>query len=394
MVSDSNIKLIVLKLSYMLASLMLVQATYILMSANTFLIFNNVIFCMGLVTCLTYSQQVKIWRGEQLNREDLYYALMIILVISLAYILFKKYDVFVLSIVTVYLFYRYIERIAFAHLIKKGAITNAYLVSVSLMIVEVACIILFIAIARENNELLVRFLYPSLIVLLAIYIFYHRRLRKYFSRSKENTIDRSSASDSILLNFHSLLLLLVVMSDRIVIDLISIDTNKNALYLLIFSYASALYGLSLGVLDARRPTFLATASSSPTLNGYLRSSAVKKAYVTTSLIFVFLSLGFIVFNSLFPIIDANGLSMFWIPLSCFFFIFHLVAYLHIYLIEKKYYFLLVTSWLSALIIKLFPLLMPNLAQLDIYMTNSIAAGLIMLVVIFAGCFKNDFPRKP
>jgi hypothetical protein len=339
-----------MKLATMAAGLVGVQLTASLFVPETFLLLNSLLFLVAIHGCLNYSVQVTTWREGGISFAAFGMVHTITLILALVFSILSGGGWFFFASVFCYVAYRGNERILFNLQITRGHITRAYGIILLGLVIEIA---VALALYAFRGAMADRFLLPSLSVLLVtipltLSLLYRGR----------PDIFRALLADKkgmLLMSAHSGLIALNVMSDRLVFSTgISSIHGYFADYLLIFSYCSAAYALTISLLEIQRPALFKITSVS--LREFLIRGDFGK-FVAIALGTTILSGGTIYCGvAIFP--GAAGIAvgaptlLFTGFLSFFFLGQAILSFLHVYCLSEKLYGLLFGSWAVSAAVRL------------------------------------------
>jgi hypothetical protein len=158
-----------------------------------------------------------------------------------------------------------------------------------------------------------------------------------------------------LMSVHSGFIALNVMSDRLVFST-GLSSIRGFLtdYLLIFSYCSAAYAMSISLLEVQRPALFkikATSLREFLICGDFRKFAIV-AFCSTTLSGGMIYFGVMLFPSAAGITHGAPTLLFTVFLSAFFFGQVILSFLHVYCLSENLFALLFGSWAVSLAVRL------------------------------------------
>lgn len=329
----------------MAISLLLVQATYTFFNEQTFLLYNVLLFLLGLHTCFTYYVQVNIWENAQISKKDIWLAVgMMLLIAVLA--LTKFNSSFALS-VFLFLFFKFFERVKFNFFIKSGEVLQAYLFSGVILLLELLLLLMFVYTSSINEEEVTRFIKPYLILVVIISLFAVRYLRISLGERVSNVYEKG------FLALHSFFLLIVIMIDRVLGAFF--DSKYFIDYLLLFSYATAVYALLVAVVEVKRPKYSEIAKKAEASVDYYRAIDLKAWLFNLTLLVVSSIVGGAIFGYYFGVHLGAKFSfeslIHWCLLLTIMGGFALLSIFQIYSLSRRNFSVLFMSWLIILVFK-------------------------------------------
>ncbi|HAS6040072.1 TPA: hypothetical protein I7140_14160 [Vibrio vulnificus] len=333
----------------MVLALLSVQLTYLNYSENVFILYNSLIFIVGIHTCFTYQYQVKLWEGGEVNINSILKGWAISIPICLVSISLLELQVAVAVGFFMYLPFKYLERLLYNYFISNGSVDRAYAISILSISVEV---IIFSLLVQRVNEVYARFILPSTI-LLAIFLL----ITVLVGIGKKK--DKESKLNAFGFVSHSLFLVLVIMSDRYIISFLEFD-NKVSIkdYLLMFGYASAVYTLVCSILEVKRAQLFIKAKEEPSVISYLIDNNFLGYFsIATLTFFMAFVVGVFINEQLYTIIVSQSANEVWFQILVFFYLYAMVSFVHIYYLSNRLFLTLFISWLCALAIKMAPLML-------------------------------------
>lgn len=368
------------RLALMLGTLAAIQLTYVTFSKEIFLAVNMLTFLVGLHTALSYSVQVEIWETGQVGHRKLAGALAIAVLIIAGTTLIMNAPLSIMAGGFAYLLYRFADRLSFNAYITRGTVTRAYSVSIAAIAVEIAA---FFLLAHSLPENLARLLVPSLLAgafpaLMFFLLTRGDRRRPARPASGDHRHDLAFAG-------HSLAILFVVMIDRIAPNLNPALGFLDARYLLLFSYAGAVYSLGVAVLEPLRPRFFAIAKEVGSFPAFLAATRARKLVLPIlglTVLGTCLALAVAVLNGLAdPKSYGEGARDVFIGggLLAFFSQFLLLAYVQMYFLSRREFPAIFLSWAMAFAMRLVALTLP---RLDLYLAFSGLAAVSAIAVLF------------
>lgn len=377
------IKPMLLKIGIMAMSLAVLQITFLLYESKVFIFYNSILFAIGLHTTLTYSTQISIWFGKlpsvNTYARDSIFAL---LVVSLVYIInppFREEYLVLWVFVWFYVFAKYCERIVFNISILNDRLVQAYLLSFLFLTTELTVLIGARVFAEDGVN--GRIAYPSLAVFVIFCYILFERLSSNTGTQVKKTPDPGKKSKYVL-TLHSFFLLVVIMSERLVAQHYSEGGLEASGYLLMFSYAGAWYSLVVSMVEANRNKLITIANDSSTPVVYMKRLIDRKIFFA-GLIFFLLSIvaGMVWFDivGLIDVMGADGKWIFWLGFLCYFAVFSLSAVLYVFYIARNEGYVLILSWMVALVVKCMSWLDGRMDHVLIY--NLVSACLAFIVLL-------------
>lgn len=369
-----------LRLTLMLGTLAAIQLTYVTFSNEMFLAVNMLTFLVGLHTALSYSVQVEIWETGQVRRRKLIAALAIAAMIIAGATLIKNAPLSIMAGGLAYLLYRFSDRLFFNVLITQGKAVRAYSISIAAIAVEIA---VFYLLAHRLHEDFARLLIPSLLagVVLALLFF-------LLATGDRHMPARPTSGDlrhDLLFASHSLAILFVVMIDRVAPSLNPALSYIDARYLLMFSYAGAVYSIGVAVLEPLRPRYFAIAKEVGSFPAFLIATRARTLVLPTLGLTIFgagLALTVSAGNGFAnPESFSNGTRDVLIGggLLSFFSLFLLLAYVQMYFLSRREFRAVFLSWAAAFAVRLVALTLP---RLDLYLAFSGLAAVSAIAALF------------
>jgi len=378
---------VVLRLAMMLGTLCAIQFTYILYSPEIFLTVNMLTFLVGMHTAMTYAVQVNIWETGQINGTKVVQALGTGLTIIVVAGIIGLASIEILFVGLAYILYRFSDRLVFNTLITHGKITQAYGASIVAIFTE---IIVFSLLVHSAPESVARLLLPSLLagsVATSVLCFYVIRLQN--KRPDAHAIHGKS---DILFALHSSAILFVIMIDRIAPNLNQTLNYLDARYLLLFSYAGAVYSLGVAVIEPLRRRYFSVAKEVDSFATFLAATNARKlvrpiggiALASTGAF-----LGMSVINGFAdptiltpPMRDIQIIS----ALLAFFALFLLLMYFQMYFLSRREFGPIFLSWGAAFAVRLIALTLP---RLDLYLACSVLAAGTAIIILFVLEYKKN-----
>lgn len=329
----------------MAAGLLVVQASHSYLSEQGFLIFNRTIFVVGVVTCLTYPLQVRLWEGGgRIYVFDILIVGLLALLAALFVVLFQSFGLWLIPPLWIYIYSRSMERFFFNASISAGYVHSAYAVAIIFITIELL-VWLVSAGATEENA---RFFLPGLFLCSFLLL-----VMKKSTLLSGVSGPRVLVSNSVFLIAHSFFLLAVVMLDRLLVsDNYSTKRMPAADYLLLFSYAGAVYSLMVSIFEIKRPAYIKEAKASPFILSFIFKRKVSGDILTSFGIcgLLFLLAGFFLQSSA-KYLQVTFDWYTWIFLSLFFSFFYICAFVQIYFIGKRMAVPLILGWGVAFLLK-------------------------------------------
>lgn len=352
------------------------QITYYLFEESTFLIYNSLIFLIGLHTCVTYSSQVSIWDGKLPGGRGYLWALLAALMMAVIYTYLSNISLLTGLGLSIYIFAKFIERIRFNWELTLGRVSKSYR---TLILYQITEILSFTLLISYSNSIDVRITIPSFILLTySLFLLVKERLIYVGIRDEKNSL----TTNQLYYSMHAFFLLAVLMIDRIALSFVDFtgDIQKSD-YLLLFSYASAFYAVGVAIIEVYRPRMFLTAKECTTLSEYLTKIHFGR-YSLMGLVVAFV-VALLVFPVLFALnhfsIDVNfRLIEIWILMIAFFSLYVLLMCLQIFFIAKNIFFPLFFSWSIALVIRLVGMISGNWIEL---LGLSILSGILGIIAL-------------
>jgi hypothetical protein len=331
-----------LKLATMAAGLAVVQITASLFSPETFLLLNSLLFLIAVHGCFNYSIQVATWREGGVDLASFSMVHVITLVLALIFAWTKGGSWTLVLSTLCYIAYRGNERILFNLQITRGEIPAAYGIILATLAIECAAALALHTLGGPRAD---RFILPSLAALaLTIPITLKLLLRDRSDIFRRLLSDRRGM---FLVSAHSGLIALNVMSDRLVFST-GISSIRDHLvdYLLIFSYCTAAYALTISLIEVRRPALFKLAPVS--LGDFLRRGhfttfaavALGASMLSGAVIYVATS----TFGGILGVAPRAPVLLFVTSLSVFFFGQAALSFLHTYYLSEKLHGALFGTW--------------------------------------------------
>lgn len=369
---------IALRLALMLGTLAAIQLTYVNFTQEMFVAVNMLTFLVGLHTALSYSVQVEIWETGRAEARKIVGAIAIAVVIILLATLFGNVPPAIMIGGLAYILYRFSDRLSFNTLITRGKVARAYCVSILAIAVEISAFCLLVDFLPEN---LARLLVPSLLagaipMLVLILLSYGGGLARSASGSRKH--DWAFAG-------HSLAILFVVMIDRIAPSVQTTIGYLDARYLLMFSYAGAIYSIGVAVLEPLRPRYFATAKEVGSLGDFLAATGVRMLALPVLGIMAVSAGTALAVSAGHGFADPQDFSkgardlLIGGGLLVFFSLFLLLAYVQTYFLSRRQFGTIFLSWAVAFAVRLMALTLP---RLDLYLAFSSLAAVSAIAVFF------------
>jgi hypothetical protein len=378
-----------LKCLHMALGLLAIQLTYHISSDKLLSLLSLAIFLAGLHNVLTHGTLAKLWESQRLNRGDYVFGLLTACALSaLATVASeKRLEVMTFTGITFYIIFKYLERLSFNRLISIRKPLHGYLL---LIIGSSLEILVYISLFSKIDHILARFVLPAGVLSLALaYIF------AYLGKiSKDCTIQtaRINHRDMLFYSFYSFFLLAVVMADRAIGNIFDNLSFLSGRYLVIFSYASAIYALLVSILETRRPDLYEVARKSTNLYNYLvhRKS---RPYFVISLCILPLSLCVPTVCTMITTLTGHQLltiqdMLIFSRLLVFYSIIFTIIYIHNFFLCNQYYYPLAITWTIAAFARSFTFSAVNIHNyLDLLLLSSLA--ILATLLLFLKNNKND-----
>lgn len=377
----------ILRLVLMALNLVALQLTYQYFSNSVFLLYNTVIFLIGLHTALTYKAQVEIWEHGLPTVGSVLWAIVFAVGISITVGLILTWQLSIYIGVTLFILLKFFDRVVFNISLTMKFIFIAYLISISALALE---ILTFMTIQQvfEFDPIFVRFIFAAIFsmpLLLVIGKIFVSKIEPY-SRTQPKT-----KYQGFYFSLHSFCILLVIMSDRLIASVYSDSIDYlNADYLLAFSYCSVIYTLSVALLEPKRPEFFEVSKACNNLGGFLRLTYGKYILGLSGAIIV-ISIASLILSKLdilptIKLFGFNDILALAFGLLAFFCTFFCLSYIQIYFLARRWFSVLFLGWSIALVIRAVSY---TSFDRDVFLLVSTFSGLLAISVLVLFGTKSD-----
>lgn len=364
----------------MLGTLAALQLTYLTFSHEMFLAVNMLTFLVGLHTALSYSVQVDIWETGKVGHRKLFAAVLIAVAVILVGVIFRAAPPAIMACGLAYLVYRFSDRLSFNTLITRGQVAKAYGVSIVAITVEIA---MFYLLANRLPESLARLLIPSVIAG-AVPTLVFAALSRTGAHDSKRPMSGARRHDLAFAG-HSLAILFVVMIDRVAPTLNSALRYLDAQYLLLFSYAGAIYSIGVAVLEPLRPRYFAVAKEESSFQGFLAATEAGKIAIPVLAVTAIGAITAFAVSTRHGFANPESFGHFARDvltgggLLSFFSLFLLLAYVQMYFLSRREFGIIFLSWSAAFFVRLAGLASQ---RLDLYLAFSNLSAVTAIAVFF------------
>ncbi|WP_257558110.1 hypothetical protein [Sphingobium sp. CFD-2] len=367
-----------MKLATMVGSLIAIQLTASLYSKDAFLLLNSMIFLIAVHGCICYPVQVVAWREGRIDISLFLLVHAAALILAAIYVSFYEHSYAVFIAVSLYVTYRVNERILFNLQISSGKVGKAYRVMCVALTLEIATLLGVYFTYGSNGD---RFILPSMVAMaFTIPVALSEIDKGSFGNLRNMLTDKTSM---LLMSAHSGLIAFNVMSDRIVFaeGLSKLDSYLSD-YLLIFSYCSSAYALTVSLIEVKRPHLFRIPAGS--LYAFLRKGGFLQLFAAAAAIGLFSSAAISAFFTYNPV--GLGLTpgapvvIFATLITTFFLGQAVLSFVHVYYLSERLYAPLFFTWAVSGIVRTVAYLQSNWTMFLIISALSGFAGVFGALV--------------
>lgn len=387
-VARSN-AIMVMRAFQMGLSLLAVQMTYKVGSEQLFLLFNYIVFFVGLHTCLTYNIQVEIWVSKNaLSMKNIIQSIMAACVVGVvASLSFARTEpmnhVLLFMCAFTYIGYKFTDKIIFNYLISHNSTLLAYVATITIVIVEISSYLISYRLGIPDPYS--RLILPPIICSIFIVIV-------PLSQYRHTHLSVSNSLDKVFLILHAFGILFSIMSDRLLIANIPSLVSDPVQYLLLYSYGGAIYTLLNSLPEANRSLHLQIAKTSNNSISFFNHEA--KQYINIFLIIN--TIAAIAATIVLPFLLKTDFTkselLSWYSIQAFFMAASVLSFFQLYFIGKRESSKLVVIWLATFAAKIFFLLCTG----SIYFSNitCMIIAIFMCIAVGSDEKKTRVLREP